>query len=891
MENKKKIAPFVIAAMVMIMTALAAFSMPVSAQGEPGAGCVAETQFYNASIHGDIYLEQDGWAEFSPMTKTFEVPSETIKVARVYTGFWQGSPGKGGFFNITINNTGGSHTSDTYKACDPCPQATGCAPWQPGRCDALNNDTNMPYNADKDLVNMHDYIVGCGVQFVSFNATPYITPGSNTITVRTEPCATCARGGWDGRIYVIALLVVYENETMPVMTYWVNEGALYLETGSDCDGPTDHTYASKYFNGTNVSNPTKVKLWSLGWPHVINATESPAYTELNDHNIGYPDITEDHAGYEVLLRWNDISTSYLSPSSNLLEYSDPAASYERAFAEVLMVQGTTGPDLEVTNIQFPTVMRPNTDYTVTATVANYGDANAGPFNVSLEVEREGTTYYNREVNVSGGLNAGASTPVDFTDVNLTAGCYNFTVTADCNNNVSEGNEYNNEETAKRQVGNYIVVRSNSDFDTLVSDGFATNVSGTYYIKDLDIENCAGRGIDIQNTNVPFVITNCTVHDCLYCGIYFHSVTNGKVNDSEVRTCELKGIRMMNTSYVTIDNNYVHDNQKYGIDVYPETMPNVDCEYINITNNTIQENLYGIELIGSNCTVKDNNITNNTATGNEGYGIYVFGNDSTICNNNISYNDNYGIYLDNATAHPCFDNSIYNNTFIDNNVKFSEHESQGYDSGTTNAWNSTEKGNWWSDWLNNNGFPNTYEIDGGTNEDKDPKGLYDFSTGEGTDKWAFKKQVDALKPDTNNVPNTLFDAAQYDDIKVNDGDMEVACTDAVGKYAVHRFNFSISEDPNDISKINVTWNGIGENDGSGQTKQGATLYIWNGTGYDELGNNSDANEVTLTGQITTNIGNYINADNVTVLVVQNDDEPSGPKHSYIKTDYVRVIVTP
>ncbi|MBL7118158.1 MAG: DUF3344 domain-containing protein [Candidatus Syntrophoarchaeum sp.] len=727
--------------MVVVVT-IAVFAclllcMPVSAPGNPGAGCPSETKFYG-TINGGVYLEQQGWAQFNSMTRTFDNVPEGIKIARIYTGIWEGSPSKGGKFDITIVNATSSYTTTTYQACDPCPVAP-CASYQSDRCDALNwSPGNVPPNVPSGDV--HDYIVGCGVQFVSFNATPYITPGSNTITVRNSCCDSCTC--WDGRIYLIALLVVYENSSMPEMTYWVNEGAPYLEVGSYCDGPDDHFYASIYFDGMHVSTPAKVKLWTLGWPYVINAD-----TKLNDNDIGEPDITESHAGgwNEVLLRWNNISTSYLNQSSNLLEFYDPAPYYERAFASVLMVAGPTGPDLTVTkeDIELPAMMRPGKDYMITATIKNEGGEGTGvAFNVSLAVD--GTPYAKEEG--VGPLAAGESTTVSFT-VNLAKGCHEFKVVADANSDVSESNEYNNEGKKKKQAGNVIVVNSNSDFDNLVSEGFATTDGTTYYIEDLDIENCEGRGIDIQNTNVPFVINNCTVHDCSESGVFFKSITNGKISDSTVEKNHLKGIRLRNCSHVDIDNNLVQENAKYGIDVFPSLMPYPDCEYICITNNTVIGNLYGIDLIGDHCVVRDNVIRNNTAAmpgSDEGHGIYCFGNYSKIYNNTIAYNDNYGIYMDYDTpSHPCLWNCIFGNTFIDNNVQFSDHIAQCYDSGD-NYWNSTVPlgyyndtgslfdnymGNYWRDYTQS--YPDAeevdgseiwdtpYDIDGGTNKDYAP----------------------------------------------------------------------------------------------------------------------------------------------------------------------------
>ena len=850
-----------IAVLVLI---LAVLSAPVSAQGE-GAGCQSETKF-NGTIEGDIYFEQQGYLGNSPMTRTFTNVPSNITIARVYTGIWQGSPGKGGEFNITIQNSSGTHTSSTYQACDPCP-GEPCANYQNEtcRCDVLNCSTNSPPNVQSS--DMRDYITGCGVQFISYNATPYISAGSNTITVKTSCCNNCTC--WDGRIYLIALLVVYEDSSKPEMTYWINEGCPYIEEGSYCDGPDDHHNLSIYFNGTIPDDINTTKYWTLGFPHIASASTM----ELNGNDIGYPNYT---AG-DVFSYWDSINTSWFD-TTNHFYYNDTNPLYERLGVAVLKLSSAseTGPDLVVTDIDVGTP-RPNTNFTVNATIKNWGtEDTGGHFNVSLHVGGAP----NGTVNVTTGLDAGNSTTVSFTNVNESAGCYSFKVFADCDNDITEAIETNNNLTVNGQVGYVIVVESDGDFEKLntgsaaLPSGCFKNESGTYYIQNLtgsySIENCAGEGITIKNTNATFVINNCTIKNCTGSGVFLHDLKNGTINGSDIL-----------------------NNTKYGIEVGLVPLGSDDPEFVSITNNTIDKNKYGIELIGFNCTVKNNNtISNNTE-----YGIYLYGNNSNITDcNNIRNNTDYGVKLYNS-----YNNNIYCNILADNNVDYSARTSQAWDNGDNN-WNSTDAGenytgNFWKDWKDNSGYPCNYTIDGGSNVDKRPKGLYDFLTGAGEDKWAFKDEVGDNPPTTCNVPSTEFLSSNPDEygcIETDNGAYQIDETGTTRYYAAHRFNFSIDEAAADIDKINVTWNGKGWHDNGGAAN-GTYLYICNGTGYEELANNSgDGDEVTLTGEKTLSISSYINAGNVTVLVVQKSEQSGGgpaTKRSHIETDYVSVVVTP
>ena len=456
--------------MVLIVTiavfACLLFCTPVSAQGNPGAGCPSETKFYD-TINGSIYFEQDGFLQFRSMTRTFNDVPSGIKLARIYTGLWHGSPGKGGTFNITIvNATDGSYTTPTYQACDPCPDAP-CAGNQSERCDALNSTINWEHNKNVDRANIHDYITGCAVHFISFNATPYITPESNTITVKSARCPDC--DAIDGRIYLIALLVVYEDASIPEMTYWINEGVPFMEKGSDCDGPDDHLNISFYFNGTHISNPAKVKYWTLGFPHVANATTEPAYMKLNGNNISKYDYKEGYGGYEVFYRWDNIPHGYLNPSSNLFCYYEPYAPYagpygmfERVNVAVLILEREK-PDLLVTAINayhYNTCSSPwfNLSNEMDVTVKNNGTADAGAFNVSLYAD--GDLIGKKMMS---GLGVGEMKTVQFEWTPIGDDCFEdctFTGTsrdyelkaiADCDSDVIESDETNNERIEEERV--------------------------------------------------------------------------------------------------------------------------------------------------------------------------------------------------------------------------------------------------------------------------------------------------------------------------------------------------------------------------------------------------------------------------------------------------------
>jgi len=170
----------------------------------------------------------------------------------------------------------------------------------------------------------------------------------------------------------------------------------------------------------------------------------------------------------------------------------------------------------------------------------------------------------------------------------------------------------------------------------------------------------------------------------------------------------------------------------------------------------------------------------------------------------------------------------------------------------------------------------------------PPHRYDFATGGDTTEWAYEGGVGA-SPGLNDPSGTMADTSKIAD--PDDDLSELTDSEVNGEHAAQRFVFDVVEDPDNIESLAVTWIGTGTHDGG---TNGATVYIWNnGTGYEELNATTSGSEVTLTGTITTDIGDYVIDGNVTVLVKQKGAQVATPppaKYSHLETDYVKLVVT-
>ncbi|MCK4399311.1 MAG: DUF3344 domain-containing protein [Methanophagales archaeon] len=149
----------------------------------------------SGTINGGVFVDGVPWAGTTTLTVDFEVPNGAVKWARLYTGIWGGNPTNTGWIDATFNGVGlGPLHLEGENECNP-----------------------------------NVWCSGCGKYWMYFDVTDSVTMGStNTATVSK------INGSIDGRVYGIALVVVYEGGDNPKnIQYWINDGS---------DALHDHSY-------------------------------------------------------------------------------------------------------------------------------------------------------------------------------------------------------------------------------------------------------------------------------------------------------------------------------------------------------------------------------------------------------------------------------------------------------------------------------------------------------------------------------------------------------------------------------------------------------------------------------------------------------------------------
>ena len=500
--------------------------------------------------------------------------------------------------------------------------------------------------------------------------------------------------------------------------------------------------------------------------------------------------------------------------------------------------GASMPDLTVTAIGTPVNLRKDVINPISATVKNMGSENATSFVVTLEVN--GSIVDTATVT---SLNASENTTVEFLWTPSSTGGCTLNVTADANCEVTESDETNNSRIATETV-----------LDTLTA---TVNV------------RIEGKDDTVWCEDVTFNSSVLTASD-------------GSIHYLNEPTA-LGALDCANKSGGF---GYVLENSVYGLYV-PEinSEPSIGwdgwmyhVDYVSPWVGAGEYTLSGDEDVlwyfGA-WTAPPLKIELNRTTVMVG-GEFV----ATV----TAYNDSTAAFDTVDAAEVYVDGALYGLTGTDGTLTMSLATAGDYQI-------HTDKGTWAN-------YTQSEKVD--MTVTATATATYDFATGAGIDKWAYRYQTDAKPPAANDVPGIEFMSDtnprkdQYVKISTDNRKMQSDSTDLEGYYAAHRFVFNITQPVEDILTIEVLWNGKGAHTDRKGSVAGATLYIWNGTGYEELDNTTSNKKVYLSAELTGGFGSYIDANGyLTVLVEQNSAQTVKGKKEYVSTlstDYVKVDIT-
>ena len=574
------------------------------------------------------------------------------------------------------------------------------------------------------------------------------------------------------------------------------------------------------------------------WVHITNQNAIVGWNAENDSASNYYKLVLDSdnvsAGNVLLFEASGCSETTTVEHTVTQSELEDGGMFD--FDIVFYVESM--PDLTVTAIGTPVRLRKDVINPISATVENIGSDNATSFVVTLEA---GGSIVDTDTVTS--LNAGENTTVEFLWTPSSTGDYTLNVTADANGEVTESDETNNSHIATETVLDTLTATVNVRIegkDDTVWCGDVTLSSSVLTASDGSIhylnEPTALGALDEANESGGFgyVLESHPVY-----GLYI-----SEINSEPPIGWDGWMYRVDYTSPWVGAGEYTLDG---GEDVLwyfgAWTAPPLKIELDKTTVITGQAFI------------------------------------ATV----TAYNDSTALFDPVNAAEVYVDGELYWVTSPDGKLTMSLAIVGEYQI-------HADKGTWAN-------YTRSEKVDLTVTT---PTATYDFATGAGIDKWAYRYQTDAKPPAANDTtPDIEFVTAtkpnkdQYAKISTDNRKMQSDSTDLEYYYAAHRFVFNISQPVEDILTIEVLWNGKGAH--TDRKKSGATLYIWNGTGYEELDNTTSTKEVYLSAELTEEFENYIDANNgyLTILVEQNSAQTAKGKKEYVSklsTDYVKVDIT-
>ncbi|MGE0064311.1 MAG: DUF3344 domain-containing protein [Methanobacteriales archaeon] len=195
-------------------------------------------------------------------------------------------------------------------------------------------------------------------------------------------------------------------------------------------------------------------------------------------------------------------------------------------------------------------------------------------------------------------------------------------------------------------------------------------------------NITSGGLQIGSNNI---VTDNIINPGSARSVIYIGGSNNLIANNTVYVADKSGIRTETGGNNTIINNTLIGTNKQGYGIVPLNSDTVQ-------NNIVTDCNYGIWPYNArNCTITWNNVTGCN------YGIYIVGGGNHTIHDNIIRENTKGIRLTGSGIGASTGNLLYNNYFINNT-----NQTEGDPS--NNNWNTTEAGNYWSDYTgdDNNG---------------------------------------------------------------------------------------------------------------------------------------------------------------------------------------------
>ncbi|MFT5296131.1 MAG: MSHA biogenesis protein MshQ, partial [Colwellia sp.] len=170
--------------------------------------------------------------------------------------------------------------------------------------------------------------------------------------------------------------------------------------------------------------------------------------------------------------------------------------------------------------------------------------------------------------------------------------------------------------------------------------------------------------------------------------------------------------------------------------------------------------------------------------------------------------------------------------------------------------------------------------------------YDFSVrSQGVDIFAYEGTPSTQLPTSNDTPSSQLSSSDYDFIEINNNTYHDLINYTKDLYPALLFVVELDEAADDVTELNVFWNGFGSNSKANKT-DGVLIYIWNSNSnsYDLLTQSTRDWVEELEQSVTSNITDYIDSNNQVAIYIVSQEKTFNNETNWIGTDYFSLSVT-